>query len=81
MAIDIATHLFDQVNKVSETMARLQELQLVTSEVSFPESIPATWLLRQHFMDILEKQWDELWPVLRNDVIPLLAPVVCVKVD
>lgn len=81
MAIDIATHLRNQVNKVSETMARLEELQLVTSEVSFQESISATWQLRQHFMDILEEQWDELWPLLSKEVIPLIADIKGVKLD
>jgi hypothetical protein len=80
MAYHISTYAHEQVTKFSNTLERLSELQLVTSECNFIEALQASWMLREHFMTIAEKQWDELSGLLLKEILPLVADIKSVNI-
>jgi hypothetical protein len=73
MANDIASHVRNQVEKLSDTLENLQRLQAVTSDCHHVEDLQDTWLLRQHFMVAAEAQWNDLAALLLREVLPFVA--------
>jgi hypothetical protein len=73
MADAIGTRLQASLRNLADTIEHLKSLQLVSSDNNFLESIPASWLLREFFMDICERQFDELFELCNKQVSPLLA--------
>lgn len=75
MANDIATHAVARLQKFSESLQRLYFLQDLETDNTHLEGAESAWMLRAEFLDRVKQEWEEIFLLMRQEILPLVNDI------